>query len=90
MIPNVFPRKRRQLDDVPAALVVMFRLGVQPFLISWMRLDPAEEARSIKASLLIVWGRHDLQIAEADYQAPGSEPFLLPLSCSLPYAPQRL
>jgi pimeloyl-ACP methyl ester carboxylesterase len=28
------------VDDVPAALVVMFRLGVQPFLISWMRLDP--------------------------------------------------
>jgi hypothetical protein len=32
-------------------------------------VGPAEEARSIKAPLLIVWGRHDLQIAEADYQA---------------------
>jgi tetratricopeptide (TPR) repeat protein len=59
----------RKVDTVNPPLFAIFRPSVQPFLISWLSLDPAEEIRNIKAPVLIVWGRRDLQVAEADFQA---------------------
>jgi pimeloyl-ACP methyl ester carboxylesterase len=59
----------RTVDMVNPALFAIFRPSVQPFLISWLRLDPADEVRAIKAPLLIVRGGRDLQVGDADYQA---------------------
>jgi uncharacterized protein len=73
----------RPVERVDPALAALFRPDVQPFLISWMKFDPAEEARAIKAPVLIVWGRRDLQVGEADFQAllrgrPDAETLVLP------------
>jgi alpha-beta hydrolase superfamily lysophospholipase len=59
----------RTVSGVSPALYPLFRPSVQPFMMSWLRLDPAREAKTSKAPLLIVWGRRDLQVSEADFDA---------------------
>lgn len=51
---------------VPSGLAVLFRPSVQPFLISWMRYDPAEEIARLKIPVLIVQGGRDMQVSAAD------------------------
>lgn len=52
--------------DVPASLHFLFRPSVQPFLISWMRYDPAREMARLKLPALIVQGENDLQASVRD------------------------
>lgn len=59
-----------QLDDqVPPQLNVVFRPSVQPYLISLFRQDPAKAIAAVKVPVLIVQGRHDIQVSEADARA---------------------
>lgn len=42
----------------------LFRPSVQPFLKTWMALNPAKEIKKLKCPILIVNGTHDLQVNE--------------------------
>jgi uncharacterized protein len=52
----------RAVNDPPPALAALFRPGVQPYLISWLPLDPAAELRDVRAPVLIIQGTTDLQV----------------------------
>lgn len=53
-------------NNVPQELQVTFRKSVQPYLISWMKYDPATEIKKLKIPMLIVAGTTDIQIPVAD------------------------
>lgn len=54
------------VDDTPPILAALFRPSVQPYLISWLPLDPAEIVSRIEAPVLIVQGTADIQIPVED------------------------
>lgn len=56
----------RTVSDPPPMLAALFRQSVQPYLISWLPIDPAAELRNVRAPVLIVQGLADLQIGEAE------------------------
>jgi pimeloyl-ACP methyl ester carboxylesterase len=48
--------------EVPPALSTLYRPGVQPYLISWMRYSPAEHIATLRMPVLIVQGTTDIQV----------------------------
>jgi fermentation-respiration switch protein FrsA (DUF1100 family) len=57
------------VGDVPKELSALFRPSVQPYLISWMKYDPASElARIDAASVLVAHGTTDIQVPTSDAQ----------------------
>ncbi|AWK88630.1 alpha/beta hydrolase [Azospirillum thermophilum] len=72
----------RTVSDVPAELAPLFRPSVQPYLASWLSLDPAAELAQVRTPVLIVQGTTDLQIGMDDARRlaaarPGAELFLI-------------
>ena len=61
-------RAGREVPGVPQT-DPLFRPSVQPYLISWLPLDPAAEIGKVKAPVLILQGDRDLQVALTDAQA---------------------
>ncbi len=59
----------RTVADSPPQLAALFRPSVQPYLISWLPMDPAALAAAYDGPMLIVQGDNDLQIKVADAQA---------------------
>jgi len=59
----------RTVTDFAPELAGLFRPSVQPYMISWLALDPAALAAAYRGPLLIVQGTTDLQVAVADAQA---------------------
>lgn len=61
----------RTVEAPPSELASMFRSSVQPYLISWLALDPAKMARSYAGPLFIGQGTTDLQVpvGDAEYLA---------------------
>jgi uncharacterized protein len=59
-------REGRTVDSVPPMLLALYRPSVQPYLISWITIDPAEEIARLKVPVLVVQGSTDIQIALAD------------------------
>ena len=57
------------LTQVPPPLAALFRPSVQPYLISWIRYDPAIELARLEMPRLILQGTTDMQIPVADAQA---------------------
>ncbi|MGI4878552.1 MAG: alpha/beta hydrolase [Janthinobacterium lividum] len=55
--------------EPPPELLALFRPSVQPYLMSWLPLDPAKELAKLKVPVLIVQGSTDLQIGEGDARA---------------------
>jgi pimeloyl-ACP methyl ester carboxylesterase len=53
---------QRRVDDVPEALVLLFRPTVQPYLMSWFRHDPREALARLDVPVLLVQGRADAQV----------------------------
>jgi pimeloyl-ACP methyl ester carboxylesterase len=53
-------------SDVPADLTALFRPSVQPYLISWMRYDPALELAKLDIPSLVVQGGADRQVSAQD------------------------
>lgn len=47
----------------------LFRPSVQPYLISWIPLDPAAEIRKVEAPVLVLQGDRDLQVSPVDARA---------------------
>ncbi|MFG1400775.1 alpha/beta hydrolase [Xanthobacter sediminis] len=52
--------------DVPPELAALYRPSVQPYLMSWLPLDPAAALAQVSVPVLVVQGTHDLQISMAD------------------------
>jgi uncharacterized protein len=48
------------------ALNMLFRPSVQPYLISWMKYDPAIEISKLKIPILIIQGTTDIQVSVDD------------------------
>jgi fermentation-respiration switch protein FrsA (DUF1100 family) len=56
----------RIVTNVPQELAPLFRAEVQPYLISWMRYDPAAEFAKNTVPALVIQGTTDTQVSLAD------------------------
>ena len=56
----------RPVDSVPAPLAAVFRPSVQPYMISWLPIDPAQEIGRLTMPVLVVQGTTDVQVSMAD------------------------
>jgi len=54
---------------IPAGLGALFRPSVQPYLISWLKYDPAAEIGKLRIPATIVQGTADVQVTMADAEA---------------------
>jgi pimeloyl-ACP methyl ester carboxylesterase len=59
-------KKGEQVEDVPTELIALFHPSIQPYLISWMKYDPAVEISKLKIPVVIVQGTTDLQVQVQD------------------------
>src|SRR5262249_6943242 len=59
----------RTVDDVPAALQMLYRSSVQGYLISWFRYEPVEEIKKLTIPVLVVQGTTDIQVTVDDARA---------------------
>ncbi|MCS6622607.1 lysophospholipase [Roseibacterium beibuensis] len=59
----------RLAPDAPAALAALFRPSIQPYLISWLALDPAELAAAYDGPMMIGQGSTDTQTTVTDAEA---------------------
>ena len=59
-------RAGHTVQRVHPFLLAMFSPKNQPGLISWMKYDPAAEIRQYKGPVLLINGRHDLQVAVSE------------------------
>jgi len=59
----------RTVADPPAELAAVFRPSVQPYMISWLALDPALLAAAYDGPIFIGQGATDLQVSVADAEA---------------------
>jgi len=55
--------------DVPAQLMVFYRPGVQPYLVSQLRIQPAAELAKLRIPVLVVQGTTDIQVGVDQAQA---------------------
>lgn len=55
--------KGQKVENVPPFLMALFRLSVQPYMISWFAYDPAEQIAKIEKPVLIVQGTTDIQVS---------------------------
>jgi pimeloyl-ACP methyl ester carboxylesterase len=62
-------RAGRTVADVPPTLAVVFRPSVQPYLLSWLPLDPPAELAKLQIPVLIVQGSTDVQAGPQDFAA---------------------
>ena len=59
-------KKGELVEDAPKELFALFRPSIQPYLISWMKYDPAVEIWKLKIPVVIIQGSTDLQVKEED------------------------
>lgn len=59
----------RTIVEPPASLAALFRPSVQPYLISWLALDPAKLAAAYEGPIFIGQGATDIQVTVADAEA---------------------
>ncbi len=62
----------RTVADTPPALAALFRPSVQPYLISWLPLDPAALLAAYDGPVFIGQGTTDLQMTSTDANALAS------------------
>lgn len=55
--------------QAPPQLAVLFRPSVQPYIISWLALDPAALAAAYRGPMMVAQGSTDLQTTLADAHA---------------------
>lgn len=62
----------RAVTNVPAAFQSLFRPAIQPYMISWLPLDPAAEVARADIPTLVVQGTTDIQVNAADADRLGA------------------
>jgi len=63
---RLVPRLPPGIAAVPGVGQALFRDSVQPYLVSWFRLDPAQAIGELDVPCLIVQGSTDLQVTSSD------------------------
>jgi len=56
----------KTVSNVNSNLVTLYRPSVQPYMISWIKYDPAKEIGKLKIPVLIIQGTTDLQVTVND------------------------
>ena len=56
----------KTVASVPPELNLLLRPSIQPYMISWLRYDPAKEIAKLRIPMLIVLGTTDLQVRLID------------------------
>lgn len=56
----------RKVQNVPADLMMIFRESIQPYMMSWLPLDPAAELARITVPILVIRGTTDVQATHDD------------------------
>ena len=56
----------KTVSNINANLVALYRPSVQPYMISWIKYDPAKEICKLKIPILIIQGTTDLQVTVND------------------------
>jgi pimeloyl-ACP methyl ester carboxylesterase len=56
----------RTVNDAPPELYSLFRPSVQPYLMTWLKYDPAKEIADLKIPILLVQGTTDVQVSIDD------------------------
>ncbi|WP_114394821.1 alpha/beta hydrolase [Oleisolibacter albus] len=59
----------KTVAEVPPPLAMLYRPSVQPYMISWLRHDPAALLADLRLPVLIVGGSTDLLVGAADFRA---------------------
>lgn len=59
----------RTVEDTPPMLAALLRPSVQPYLISWLQLDPAALIAAWEGPVMIGQGTTDIQTTDADARA---------------------
>ncbi len=67
-LPYIFNELKngKTTNAYPKTLEMIFRKSVQPYLISWMKYDPAREIQKLKCPVLILQGSCDIQVTITD------------------------
>ncbi len=60
--------KGHTVKNVDPSLASLFRPEIQPYIKSWIKLDPSEEIKKLSCPVLVIQGNNDLQVPteEAD------------------------
>lgn len=56
----------KTVSNVNSNLAALYRPSVQPYMISWIKYDPAKEISKLKIPVLIIQGTTDLQVTVND------------------------
>lgn len=56
----------KKVTKVNPALIALYRPSVQPYMISWLKYDPAREISKLKMPVLIIQGTTDIQVTVND------------------------
>jgi uncharacterized protein len=56
----------KTVKNVSQSLMMLYRPSVQPFMISWLKYDPAKEISRLKIPVLIIQGTTDIQVGTED------------------------
>ena len=56
----------RTVAEIPAELLMLFRPSVQPYMISWLPLDPAQLVAAYDGPVMIGQGTTDIQVGLTD------------------------
>jgi pimeloyl-ACP methyl ester carboxylesterase len=59
-------KSNRRVDSIPSYLFSIFRPSVQPYMISWLKYNPAEEIKKLTLPILIIQGTCDKQVKMED------------------------
>jgi len=59
-------KEKGKIDSVPPYLLSIFRTSVQPYMLSWMKYNPAVEIKKLKIPVLILQGTCDIQVKTAE------------------------
>jgi len=75
-------KQGKLVEDAPVELFGLFRPSVQPYMMSWMKYDPAVEISKLKIPIVIIQGSTDLQVQVKDAEllhaaSPGSRYILI-------------
>ena len=67
-------KTKGKIDSVPPYLLSIFRPSIQPYMVSWMKYNPAAEIKKLKLPILILQGTCDIQVkkTEATYLYNGN------------------
>ncbi|RAJ82215.1 hypothetical protein CLV59_104440 [Chitinophaga dinghuensis] len=75
-VPAMAPTINKMLDTLESGhtlkgpidpnLMALFRPSIQPYMISWLKLDPTQEIAKLHIPVLIIQGTTDIQVSKED------------------------